>query len=114
MKNRVLSILILFLLITSVSIPVVSAKESTIEDGVNLIESIHEYGKIQKLARESSEMQEININGVIRAAEGALAGATAGGAYGAVIGGATGAASGIIEGYVNKILKEEENETSDH
>ena len=101
MKNRVLSILILFLLITSVSIPVVSAKESTIEDGVNLIGSIHEYGKIQKLARESSEMQEININGAIRAAEGALAGAT-------------GAASGIIEGYVNKILKEEENETSDH
>ena len=96
MKTRVLSILILFLLITSVSIPVVSAKES-----------IHEYGKIQKLARESPEMQEININGAIRAAEGALAGA-----YGAVIGGGTGAASGIIEGYVNKILKEEENETS--
>ena len=49
MKTRVLSILILFLLITSVSIPVVSAKES-----------IHEYGKIQKLARESPE-KDVNL-----------------------------------------------------
>lgn len=66
------------------------------------------------ITEQSPEMQEININGAIRAAEGALAGATAAGAYGAVIGGGTGAASGIIEGDVNKILKEEENETSNH
>ena len=83
MKTRVLSILILFLLITSVSIPVVSAKEaskntieSTIEEDIKfVIESIHEYGKVQKMAIESPIMQEININGAIGAAEGAAIGA---------------------------------------
>ncbi|MCQ2370389.1 MAG: hypothetical protein MJ007_07970 [Paludibacteraceae bacterium] len=115
MKTRVLSILILFLLITSVSIPVVSAKEaskntieSTIEEDIKfVIESIHEYGKVQKMAIESPIMQEININGAIGAAEGAAIGAKGGGLTGGVIGGLAGGAAGLIEGYTSKIIKGE-------